>query len=98
MRVLGIAVGLEKKGRPTAHCTLIEGSVTTPVLVEAFALTSTNDGLPEVLADLASGLRSRLSGIRPDRVVIRRADVSQHPSKKEGPRIRLLAEGALAAA
>ncbi len=91
-------MNLSTKGRPTARCVLVEGTTSAPTFVEAFDLTSSNDTLPEQLHDLATGLRSRLSGLKPDRVVVRRADVPPKPSNKEGPRLRLLAEGALVAA
>ena len=77
---------------------LAEGTQTSPALIEVFDLTSTNDGVPDQLRDLATGLRSRLVGLKPDRVVVRRADIPPKPSKHEGPRLRLLAEGALTAA
>ena len=67
-------------------------------MVETFDLTSADDSVPGQLHDLATGLRSRLNGLKPDRVVIRRADFPPKPSNKEGPRLRLLAEGALVAA
>ena len=98
IRALGIAVNLSTKGRPTACCVLVEGTLPAPSLIDAFDLTSADDTLPGQLHDLASGLRSRLSGLKPDRVVVRRADFPPKPSNKEGPRLRLLAEGALIAA
>jgi hypothetical protein len=93
---MGIAVQMTTKGRPTARVVVLDGDWATPSTVEAFELTSTDDDKPLQLAALAAGLRSRVKGLTPDRIVIRRADL-QVASKKEGPRVRLLAEGALAA-
>jgi hypothetical protein len=98
MRSVGIAVHLPKKGRPAAKVVVLDGDWDTPSQVDAFELTSANEDLATQLLDLAAGLRSRLNGINPDRVVIRRADFAQRGGKTEGPRIRLLAEGALASA
>jgi hypothetical protein len=98
VRSLGIAVHLPKKGRPTASAVVLDGSWDSPNLVATFDLTSSQDDVATQLHDLASGLRSRVVGLKPNRVVIRRADYSRFASNAEGPRLRLLAEGALAAA
>lgn len=89
---------MARRGRPTASCVLLEGVSAAPVLVESFDLTSASGDLPTQLHDLATGLRSRLHGLSPDVVVIRRADYSPRASNAEGPRVRLMAEGALVAA
>jgi hypothetical protein len=90
-------VNLAKKGRPAAACVLVEGTLQAPKVLDVFELTSANSAVPTQLHDLGTALRSRVTGIKPDRVVIRRADFARRPSNKEGPRLRLLAEGALAA-
>lgn len=97
MRVVGVCVNLPSKRRPTARVITFDGDWREPTEVQRLELTSTKGDLATVLLDLAKGLRSHLSGVRPDRVIIRRADVGR-PSKADGPKIRLLAEGALAAA
>lgn len=89
---------LTAKSRPTAKVVVLEGGYITPTLVDHFDLTSTEDEVPDQLHHLADGVRSRIEGLRPDRVVIRRADVAPKASNMEGPRLRLLAEGALASA
>lgn len=96
MRAVGIVVRLRTKGRPAAHAVVLEGSWGAPIEVDAFDLTSAHTDSATQLHDLAAGLGSRLSGLNADRVVIRRADRSNRASNHEGPRIRLLAEGALA--
>jgi hypothetical protein len=98
VRSLGIAVHLPKKGRPTARAVLLDGTWDSPNLVTTFELTSSQDDVATQLHVLATGLRSRVVGLKPNRVVIRRADYSKFASNAEGPRLRLLAEGALAAA
>lgn len=98
LRCLGIAVHLPKKGRPAADVVILDGDWSSPQPVSTFALTSSHDDTATQLFDLASGLRSRLKGTGVDRVVVRRADRPRKASNKDGPRLRLLAEGALAAA
>ena len=97
MRSMGIAVQMTAKGRPTARVVVVEGNWAGPTLFDSFDLTSTDDDLPTLLATLGAGLRARVKGLSPDQVVLRRADLPAVASKKEGPRVRLLAEGALAA-
>lgn len=96
-RAVGLAVALVK-GRPRADVVVMEGTRSAPVLVESFALTSGETELVDQLHDLATALRNRLIGLKPDRVMIRRADQAPTPSGAEGPKVRLLTEGALAMA
>lgn len=98
MRSVGVVVHLARKSRPAALVAVLEGAWGAASLSERFELTSSNEEVPTILFDLATGLRSYLSGAQADRVVIRRADQPPRPSNREGPRLRLLAEGALAAA
>jgi len=98
MRSVGVVVRLRSKGRPAAHVAVLEGSWASPIQLDSFDLTSVHTDIATQLSDLAAGLSSHLSGLNADRVVIRRADRPQHASNAEGPRVRLLAEGALAAA
>ena len=97
VRVIGLCVRMAKKGRPAAHAVVVEGTFDAPVHIDQFELSSMEHEVATQLRDLASGLRSRIAGLKPDRVVIRRADLARVASNKEGPRLRLLAEGALAA-
>jgi hypothetical protein len=97
VRVMGIAVHIPAKGRPAADVVVVDGAWGAPVHVTTFKLTSTHEDLPTLLRDLSAGLASRLSGLSVDRVVVRRADKPTRPSNYEGPKTRLLAEGALAA-
>jgi hypothetical protein len=97
MRSVGVCVRIPSKGRPAAQVVVLDGAWGSAKEQEHFELTSNKDDLATVLHELASALRSHLTGLDADRVVIRRADL-QVASRKEGPRIRLLAEGALAGA
>lgn len=54
--------------------------------------------MPVLLHDAAEAVRSRLEGLRVDRVVVRRADRPPRASNAEGPKFRLLMEGALTSA
>lgn len=98
MRSVGVCVRLTTKKRPTANVVVLEGSYAAPMVVETFELTSNEGPVPIQLADLHNSLRSHLAGLKPERVVIRRADHPFKPSNQEGPRLRLLAEGALVTA
>ena len=98
MRCVGICVRLPRRGRPTAEAVVLDGCWEAPTPHAQFELTSAKDDLPTLLHDLAAGLVSQLAGLNVDRVAIRRADQPARASNREGPRIRLLAEGALASA
>ena len=50
------------------------------------------------LHHILKAVESRLKGLDVERVVVRRADFSKQQGKTEGPRLRLLAEGAATAA
>jgi hypothetical protein len=84
--------------RPRAAVAVIEGTKGSPQLIELFAVTTSEDDLPSQLHDLARAFENRLVGLGADRVLIRRADTPPKPSNAEGPRTRLLVEGALASA
>jgi len=98
MRSVGVCVHLPRRGRPAARVVVGVGAWNAASEEETFELTSNKDDTATVLHELASGLRSHLSGLSADRVVIRRADRQRVASNADGPRVRLLAEGALAAA
>jgi hypothetical protein len=50
------------------------------------------------LHDTAEAIRSRLSGLNLGRVVLRRADLARVANNLDGPRLRLLMEGAVTSA
>lgn len=74
---------------------MLDGSKSSPAVVELFALTTSETDLVAQIHDLAQNFGNRLAGLDVTRVVIRRADTPPRPSNTEGPRTRLLAEGAL---
>jgi hypothetical protein len=98
--VVGIAVKLETEGRPTARGILIEPGSPSPTIIDSFALTGDDVDFPQQLVELSRATHSRMSALAPDRVLIARADFvpADARSRKEGPKLRLLAEGAIAAA
>src|SRR4051812_46480110 len=98
MRSVGVCVHLAKKGRPAARVVLLDGTWGAAAEHARFDLTSNKQDIATILHDLATGLRSLLSGMHADCVVIRRADKPKKPSNLDGSRLRLLAEGALASA
>jgi hypothetical protein len=88
-----------KGGRPTVEVAVAEGAADAPRLVTKFPVPSNAaDELTTQIHDVAAAIRSRISGLKPDRVVIRRADFAPFARRNEGPRTRLLTEGAIAAA
>ncbi|MCV7290764.1 hypothetical protein H7J87_36110 [Mycolicibacterium wolinskyi] len=98
MRLMGIAVKLETEGRPTARAIVIEPGTPNPLIVDSFALTGDDVDFTRQLFELSQATRSRSAALKPERVVIARADFPPTGSRKEGPKLRLLAEGAIAAA
>ena len=98
MRVVGIAVKLETEGRPTARGVLVEDNGSGPVIVDQFALPGDDVDFARQLFELSQATSSRLSALEPDRVAVCRADFPPAGSRKDGPKLRLLAEGAITAA
>lgn len=64
---------------------------------ESFEIKADQINLAVQLGDAATGVSGRLRSLRPDVVVVRRADRPVRPSNQEGPRLRLLMEGAITA-
>lgn len=97
MRVAGISVDVPSRGRPTTRLVVLDGS--SGVTIEtAETFTSDDVDLATQLHDMAEALRSRLHGLQVVRAVVRRADRPPRASNTEGPRLRLLMEGAVASA
>ena len=97
MRVAGLAVAVPSKGRPAVFIVVMDSTSPTAV-THSEAIPSVQADLPQQIHDAAEAVRSRLKGLGVDRAVVRRADVPVKPSKFEGPRIRLLMEGAITSA
>lgn len=98
MRVLGIAVSVETDGRPTARGVVVDDSGGTPTIVDHFELPGDDVDFGEQLRDVSKATASRVAALTPMRVVVRRADFPPTGSRKEAPKLRLMAEGAVVAA
>jgi hypothetical protein len=98
VRAAGIAVDFPSRGRPTARLVVMIDSAAGPTVEGHEAFTSDDVDLATQLHDMAEAVRSRLTGVGVDRALVRRADQPPQASKKEGPRLRLLAEGAVISA
>jgi hypothetical protein len=81
--------------RPRARVVVLDGTRSAPVLVEAFEVTTQEKDPAGQVHDVATSFANRVKGLAVDRVMIQRADYYKIPSNQEGPRIRLLVEGAL---
>lgn len=98
MRVAGIAVDVPSSGRPAARLVVVTNASGQLAIETTADFPSDDVGLPVQLHDTAEALRSRLAGLAIDRAVVRRADRPPKPSNAEGPRLRLLMEGAVTSA
>ncbi|MFD6492923.1 hypothetical protein [Streptomyces sp. NPDC060188] len=97
MLVLGVNVGFGAGARgPGVAFVELDGERANPVLVESGELRTGDLSIIDQIGDLARKFSSLLSGMKPDVVVIRVADVPPRPSRKASPRHRLMIEGALA--
>lgn len=67
-------------------------------VVEEFELTSAEEDWAKLARDYGQGASGRISSLQPGAVIVRRADRPQRPNNKDGPRLRLVIDGALAAA
>ncbi|OZC78011.1 hypothetical protein CH251_04980 [Rhodococcus sp. 06-462-5] len=105
MRVMGLALSISGKKITVAavilddHARPEDGFDRQAVSVEnSFDVKADEDDLAVRLGDVAKSISGRARSIAPDGVVVRRADRPQRPSNQDGPRLRLLAEGAVTAA
>jgi len=106
MRTLGLAVDLPARGRRAVRAVLLVDQLPagvapslSDVQVELeFELPTVVGSIVEQVAELSKAVSGRLQSLRPDVVVLRRADQSMRPSNGDGPRMRLLVEGAVLAA
>jgi hypothetical protein len=95
---MGICVRMTPQKRPAADVVVLDDTRTAPVVVDHFELTSGTGLLSRQLHDLAQGISSRITGLNPERISVRVADHAPIARNSSGPRVRLLAEGGLAAA
>jgi hypothetical protein len=95
MVVLGLSTRLTS-GKPVISCIVLEGSRDSPRKTQGYELKTSATEIVFQIEDLCGKLSSQLSGLRPDAVVIRVADMAPSASRTNGPRYRLMIEGALA--
>jgi hypothetical protein len=74
---------------------ILDDSGGTPSVQGVHDFPTDNADLATQLYDVAEAVRSALRGVQVDRVLLRRADRPPRASNTDGPRLRLLAEGAL---
>jgi hypothetical protein len=94
MRIAGIAVNLASPKRPAVRLVVIDDRTGSPVIEKAEDIPSAAADIVEQLHHAARAVESRLQGLKVGRVLVRRADFSRQQGRTEGPRLRLLVEGA----
>src|SRR3954453_6018343 len=98
MRVAGLAVKMLTGHRPAVRFVVLDSS-SSPATVEACEeFTSDDVDLPTQLFEISKAVGSRLKGLQGEGAVVRRADTPPRANNQDGPRLRLLAEGAAASA
>jgi hypothetical protein len=95
---MGIAVKMATKAIPTVRAVVVDGPAALAAVVDTFEVSAPQSEVAAMLAEIAEAVASRAEGLGVNGAIIRRADKSQRPSNQEGPRVRLLTEGAITAA
>jgi len=105
MRVMGLAVSISGKKITVAavvlddHARPEDGFDRQALRVEdSFEVKESVEDVAVRLGELSKKVRGRARSIAPEGIVIRRADRPKRSSNNEGPRLRLLAEGAVTGA
>jgi hypothetical protein len=98
VRVAGFAVAVRTRRRPTTYLVVLDDSGGTPTIAAHESFTSDDADLATQLHETAEAVRSRLEGLSLVRVVVRRADRPPRATNAEGPKLRLLMEGAVTSA
>ncbi|WP_189146542.1 hypothetical protein [Streptomyces lacrimifluminis] len=96
MLVVGVSVGFPTSGKPVVSLVVLEGGRGDPVFVESCEIKTAEKEVFEQIIDLGRKFHSKLSGLKPEAVVLRIADIPTRASRAAGPRHRLMIEGALA--
>ena len=94
----GLAVDMPSPGRPTVRLVVLDTASGATTIASSETFPSRGTDLATQLHDAAETVRSRLQGLTVQKVVVRRADRPPRASNEEGPRVRLLTEGAIASA
>jgi hypothetical protein len=106
MLALGLTVDIPARNRPALRAVLLSDphpaditlSLADVTVVTTFELPTADEDRAKQLKDLAETVSARIRTLKPAIVVVRRADWTRQASNQEGPRIRLMATGAIAAA
>lgn len=99
-RVLGVSVS-PKARTSNAHLVLVErlaAPTSTIQTVTTYVAKSQDEDLAIQISRIAKSVRGQVQSLRPELVVIRRADQGPIARNGEGPRLRLLIEGGIIAA
>ena len=96
---MGLAVAILATKRPTLRGAVVDDAGGRPSVIDCFDIPAADEPLAGQLHSLGKAIDSRARGAgQLQRVVVRRADAPPMASKAEGPKLRLLAEGAVIAA
>jgi hypothetical protein len=106
MRAIGLAVDMPKPGRPVVRCVVLDdphgpthtANLADVVQFEAFDLATAHTDWASIASQFFQDVSGRVSSLGPDVVVVRRADVYKLGRLGDGPRLRLVVEGAITAA
>jgi hypothetical protein len=106
VRALGLTVEMKTPGRPVVHAVLLEDSVAAsqPItlgdvnLDREFDLTTAEKDWARICSQYAQDVSGRVSSLALDVVVVRRADFHRNSRSGDGPKLRLVIEGAITAA
>jgi type II secretory pathway component PulC len=91
-------VAVPTPDRPVARLIVLNNSSGTAVVEAHEVFPGDSVDLATQLHDMAEAIRSRIQGLSVDRTVVRRADRPPKPNNNEGPRLRLIVEGAVISA
>lgn len=105
MRSLGLTVTVPTPTRPVVRAVLLDDGLTRsqiPTLanvtaVDEFDLTTTHTEWAALCSQFSVDVSARVSTLAPDVVVVRRADFHRSRGNSDGPRLRLVVEGAVSA-
>jgi len=103
---LGLTVMLPTPSRPVVRAALLRdpfGAGQVPTLADVtvdpeFDLTTTESRWERMSGQFYTDVSGRVSTLQPDIVVVRRADFHRGRGNADGPRLRLVIEGAITAA
>lgn len=106
MLALGLAVAFPTQSRPVVRVVLLEdpfGAASVPTLADVtvakeFDLTTTHTRWERMCGQFYADISGRVDTLNPDVVVVRRADFHRSRGNADGPRLRLVIEGAITAA